>query len=139
MSCSLSRLPELPASRKRLASRQAGPCEAAGFRGWVWPVGRDHDFDDLGHAAPPLTWIVSLIEPSASDLFGDAVALLAGFELGLFGGVSLQELVELGPARPRRPPKLSNLHLAAGRVADERVRPAGQLHGQAGCLAGVEL
>ena len=40
------------------------PGEALGLdRGFA--LGADDDFDDL-HAAPPATWMVSLIEPSAS-------------------------------------------------------------------------
>ena len=46
-----------------LASRHDLTGEALGLDGG-FALGVDDDFDGL-HAAPPLTWMVSLIEPSA--------------------------------------------------------------------------
>ena len=71
-------------------------------------------------------------------LLGDAVALPAGLDLGLFDGVGLQKAVELLLVAPGAA-VVVELQAAAGQVADDRIVPAGQLDRQAGGRAAEEL
>ena len=70
-------------------------------------LGVDDDFDGRLHAAPPWTWMVSLIDPSGNWALGDIGARVFGaFGLGPLAGIRLEEAVECSWS-PHRPLKLS--------------------------------
>lgn len=67
-------------------------------------------------------------------LLGNAVALLASFELGPLDGVHLQEAAQLLLVAPVTL-EVVVLHAAGSQVENRRVSPAGQPDGQASRLA----
>jgi hypothetical protein len=71
-------------------------------------------------------------------LLDDGMAALAGFQFDALDGVGLQKAVQLG-LRALDPAVVVVMDLAAERVEDGRVCPAGQLDDKAGGFAAEEL
>ena len=70
--------------------------------------------------------------------FGHLVPLAASLGLGTFDCIGLQKLVELGLLAPVAL-EIVVMHLAGAEIADGRVSPLGQLHGQAGGRTGEQF
>ena len=100
-------------------------------------IGRDYDLDQLAHATPPIS-MVSLIEPSASVCSVTVWPRLRGFELRPFGGIGLQELIELGLISPSSA-VVVKLDVPLAQVADDRVAPTWQLNSQTSGFGSEQL
>jgi len=66
-------------------------------------------------------------------LLADAMAVLAGFEFGLLHGISLQELIEVLALAPFSFVVVEG-DGASSCVTNNRIAPAGELHGMTGRL-----